>query len=301
MTRSRANLGFAVLNNPIMPASGCFGWGQEYSQLFDLKILGATVTKAVTLEPRQGNPTPRVAETAAGMLNSIGLQNQGLKHALQVELPWLLAQGAPVIVNVAGSTVDEYAQVATAFNNSGVLALELNLSCPNVREGGMSFGVKPELVEKVLRAVRKTCRLPLIAKLSPNVTDIVELALAAEEAGAAALTLINTLRGMSIDINSRRPLLGNIMGGLSGPAIKPVALAMVWQVAQAVHIPIIGCGGIACVEDVVEFLLAGAAAVQVGSATFLKPLLLPKLIRELDLWLEKENTSVADLVGAAHT
>lgn len=299
MSRISANLGFATLANPIMPASGCFGWGREYSQLFDLKTLGAVVTKAVTPEPRLGNPGIRIAETPAGMLNAIGLQNGGLEMAVREDLPWLLEQGAPVLVNVAGRTEEDYLRVAQTLAEYDLLGLELNLSCPNVREGGITFGTDPDNVYRLVSRVRGVCPLPLIVKLSPNVTDMVPPAMAAEAAGASALTLINTLRGMAIDIQARKPLLGNVTGGLSGPAIKPVALAFVWQVAQVVKIPIIGCGGIARVEDVVEFLLAGASAVQVGSATFNDPMLLPKLVAELKSWMQAENTTVQELVGGA--
>jgi dihydroorotate dehydrogenase (NAD+) catalytic subunit len=300
MSRTTADLGFAQLKNPLMPASGCFGWGREYSQLFDLKILGAVVTKAVTPEPRAGNPGPRVAETPAGMLNAIGLQNSGLAGALHEELPWLQKQEVPILVNVAGRTEDDYVKVAEALAGQDLLGLELNLSCPNVREGGTTFGTDANNVYKLVSRVRSVCPLPLVVKLTPNITDITEPAMAAEGGGANALTLINTLRGLAIDIRTRRPLLGNITGGLSGPAIKPVALSFVWQVSQVVSIPVIGCGGIASVEDVVEFLLAGAAAVQVGSAAFADSQLLPRLVAELEKWLERENTSVRELVGAAH-
>lgn len=295
-----ADLGFARLKNPIMPASGCFGWGREYAELFPLSQLGAAVTKAVTPGPRFGNPPPRVAETPAGMLNAIGLQNTGLQHALDHELPWLLEQDVPVVVNVAGSTVEEYIEVVQGFAGKPVLALELNLSCPNVKEGGLAFGTDAGNIMRVVKAARAECDLPLVVKLTPNVTDITELAQAAEAGGASALTVCNTLRGMAIDIENKRPLLANAFGGLSGPAIKPVALALVWQVSQAVDIPVIGCGGIAGVEDVVEFLLAGAAAVQVGSATFSQPLLLPRLVRGLEDWLDQHQTTVEKLVGAAH-
>lgn len=298
--RGQTDLGFIRLKNPLMPASGCFGWGREYSRIFDLQTLGAVVTKAVTVEPRCGNPVPRVAETAAGMLNAIGLQNEGLDKVLTTDLPWLLAQKVPVLVNVAGRTEEDYAKAAEALAAYDLLGLELNLSCPNVREGGISFGTDGDSVYKLVSRVRNYCSLPLAVKLSPNVTDITEPALAAEAAGAAALTLINTLRGLAIDVAGRRPLLANITGGLSGPGIKPVALAMVWQVYEKVAIPIIGCGGICCVEDVVEFLLAGAAAVQVGSATFARPLLLPELAAGLEEWLAKEETNVQTLIGAAH-
>lgn len=301
MSRIVADLGFACLKNPIMPASGCFGWGREYSQLFALNILGAVVTKAVTPEPRPGNPGPRVTETPGGVLNAIGLENRGLTAALTEELPWLQSQGVPILVNVAGRTEEDYVQVAEALGDQNLLGLELNLSCPNVREGGISFGTDAKTVYKLVSRVRQVCPLPLVVKLTPNVTDITEPARWAEAGGADALTVINTLRGMAINVRTRRPVLGNVTGGLSGPAIKPVALSMVWQVATAVSIPVIGCGGIAQVEDVVEFLLAGAAAVQVGSAAFADPLLLPRLVSDLESWLEREKCSVEELVGAAHS
>lgn len=300
MSRTIADLGFARLKNPLMPASGCFGWGREYSQLYDLKVLGAVVTKAVTPEPRSGNPGPRVVETPGGMLNAIGLENSGLQGALAEELPWLQEQGVPILVNVAGRKAEDYVQVAEALGDQDLLGLELNLSCPNVREGGISFGTDANTVYKLVSQVRKVCPLPLVVKLTPNITDIAEPARGAEAGGADALTLINTLRGMAIDVRTRRPILGNVSGGLSGPAIKPVALSLVWQAAKAVSIPIIGCGGIAQVGDVVEFLLAGAAAVQVGSATFADPLLLPGLVKDLEAWVEQEDCSVKELVGAAH-
>ena len=301
MSRTLTNLGFGTIKNPIMPASGCFGWGREYSQLFDLNNLGAVVTKAVTFEPREGNPGPRVAETPGGMLNAIGLQNGGIDAAIKEELPWLQQQGVQILVNVAGRTEEDYIRVADAFAGHSLLGLELNLSCPNVKEGGITFGTDAETVYKLVRRVREVCDLPLIVKLSPNVTDITPPALAAESAGAQALTLVNTLRGLAIDIQKKRPLLGNVTGGLSGPALKPVALALVWQAAKSVTIPIIGCGGIASVEDIIEFLMAGATAVQVGSATFADPLLLPKLVVELEKWLEAENMTAGNLVGAAHS
>jgi dihydroorotate dehydrogenase (NAD+) catalytic subunit len=261
--------------------------------------LGAVVTKALTPEARAGNPTPRVTETASGMLNAIGLQNSGLCASLEGDLPWLIEQQVPIIVNVAGKTVTDYQQVAEALGSSGVSALELNLSCPNVAQGGMSFGTDPATIRHVILAVKEVCDLPLVVKLTPNITDITLAARAAEEAGAAALTVINTLRGMAIDIQRRKPVLGNVFGGLSGAAIKPVALACVWQVAEAVEIPVIGCGGISSLEDVLEFILAGASAVQVGSATFNDPFLLPRLMKELAGWLEAEDTTVTALVGKA--
>lgn len=300
MNRAAADLGFARLKNPFMPASGCFGWGREYSRLFALDTLGAVVTKAVTPEPRRGNPGPRLAETPAGMLNAIGLENSGLEGALRDDLPWLQGQGVPILVNVAGRTPEEYARVAEALADQDLLGLELNLSCPNVREGGIAFGVDPDLVYALVSRVGEVCPLPLVVKLTPNLADIVEPALAAQAAGARALTLINTLRGLAIDSKKRRPLLGNISGGLSGPAIKPVALYQVWQAYRAVSIPIIGCGGIAGVEDALEFLLAGAAAIQVGSAAFANPLVLPQLVRGLADWLVTNDTTVSELVGEAH-
>jgi dihydroorotate dehydrogenase (NAD+) catalytic subunit len=257
------------MKNPVMVASGTFGYGEEYSELIDLNKLGAIVTKSVTLNPRPGNPPPRICETSAGMLNSIGLQNDGLKVFIEKQLPFLSKFDVPVIVNVAGETIDEYVEVSRALSREPkVRGIELNISCPNVKKGGMTFGIDPKATKELIEEVRAATKLPLIAKLSPNVTDITVIAKAAVSAGADALSLINTVLGMAIDIKTKKPKLATVTGGLSGPAIKPIAIRMVWQVAQVVKVPIIGIGGIMTAEDAYEFLLAGASAVQIGTANF---------------------------------
>ncbi len=290
------------LKNPIMPASGCFSFGKEYSQFYDLSKLGAVVIKAATLNERLGNPTPRVAETYSGMLNAIGLQNPGVERIIDQELPFLKNYDVPIIANIAGSSVEEYEQVARAFQRTdGIAAVELNISCPNVKEGGLQFGTNPEVAAEVTRRVKAASNVPVYVKLTPNVTNVVEIAQAVEEAGADGLTMINSLTGMQIDLQNRRPLLANKVGGLTGPAIKPVAIRMVYQVYQAVKIPIIGVGGIMTVEDVLEFLLAGASAVQVGTANFQNPMICPELIDQLPVCLAKYGfTSVQDAIGKGH-
>lgn len=294
-------IGGLHLKNPVLVASGTFGYGREYCGALPLSKLGGIMTKGTSLEPWAGNPPPRVTETPAGMLNAIGLQNPGVEHFLKVDLPWLREQNATIIVNLVGKTTDDYAQVAGRLDGqSGVSALELNISCPNVKEGGIAFGTDPRLVHEVVRVVRRSTVLPLIVKLSPNVTSIVEIARAAEDAGADALSLINTLLGMAIDIRSRRPVLGNVFGGLSGPAIKPVALRMVWQVAGASKLPVIGLGGITSAEDALEFILAGASAVAIGTAIFRDPAVPLKVIDGLDEYCCRSGISrLADLVGQA--
>lgn len=290
------------LKNPIMPASGCFSFGREYSQFYDLSKLGAVVIKAATLNERHGNPTPRVAETYSGMLNAIGLQNPGVEAIIDHELPYLKNYDVPVIANVAGSTVEEYEQVAKAFRRTDAIsAIELNISCPNVKEGGLQFGTNPDVAAEVTRRVKQVSKVPVYVKLTPNVTNVVEIAQAVEQAGADGLTMINSLTGMQINLQSRRPLLANKVGGLTGPAIKPVAIRMVYQVYQAVKIPIIGVGGIMTVEDVLEFLLAGASAVQVGTANFQNPMICPELIEQLPACLAKYGfTSVEEAIGKGH-
>jgi dihydroorotate dehydrogenase (NAD+) catalytic subunit len=287
------------LKNPVMTASGTFGFGEEYGEYYDLKRLGAVVVKGLTLKPRKGNPPPRTCETPAGMLNSVGLQNPGVDFFLEKELPRLLDKGACVIANISGASVDEYCLMMERLSNSGVAAVELNLSCPNVKEGGIAFGLKPDLVYEVTRRVKECAQKPVIVKLSPNVTDIVEIARAAEEGGGDAVSLINTLLAMEIDIWSRRPVLGNTYGGLSGPAVKPVALRMVHQVAGAVDIPVIGMGGILDWRDAVQFLLAGAKAVAVGTANFVNPLAPVEIIEGIERYAVKQGfASVEDMVGA---
>jgi len=264
------NIAGIKMKNPVMVASGTFGFGEEYSEYFNLNKLGAIVTKSVTLKPRAGNPPPRICETPSGMLNSIGLQNEGVKVFLEKHLPFLSQFDTPVIVNVAGETIKEYVEVCKALSKEKKVAgIELNISCPNVKRGGMSFGVDPKCTGEVVRAARAATKLPLIAKLTPNVTDITVIAKAAVSAGADALSLINTVLGMAIDIKTKKPKLATLTGGLSGPAIKPIAVRMVWQAAQAVKVPIIGIGGIMTADDVQEFLLAGASAIQVGTANFI--------------------------------
>lgn len=290
-----------ALKSPVMSASGCFGWGEEYARFFDLRRLGALVGKAVTPTPRPGNPHVRIAETPAGMLNAIGLQNPGVEGFLSTILPRVRELGVPIWVNVSANSLQQYVDLCGVLSvQEGVSAIELNLSCPNVGRGGAEFCVVPEAVGETVSACRAVCRVPLIPKLSPNTTNIVALALAAEEAGADAVSLINTLVGMAIDIDHRRPVLGNRTGGLSGPAVKPVALRMVYEVAGAVRIPVIGIGGIAHWRDAVEFLMAGATAVQVGTANFMNPLAIPQIQDGLEAWLvEKGIADVREIIGAA--
>ncbi|WP_461181095.1 dihydroorotate dehydrogenase [Virgibacillus kimchii] len=287
------------LKNPIMPASGCFGFGREYSEFYDLGKLGAVIMKAATGSERFGNDTPRVAETASGMLNAIGLQNPGVEKILEREVPFLSNYEVPVIANVAGSTPEEYEMVAAAFNKTDkVHALELNISCPNVKEGGVQFGTDPDMAAEVTAMVKKASNLPVYVKLSPNAGDIVGMAKAVENAGADGLSMINTITGMQIHLPGKRPLLANKTGGLSGPAIKPVAVRMIYEVKQAVSIPIIGMGGISNAEDVIEFLLAGASAVAVGTANFQNPFACPDIIDALPETLRKYGFhSVREVIG----
>lgn len=276
------------LKNPIMPASGCFGFGREYSGFYDLSELGAIMIKATTVEPRFGNPTPRVAETSAGMLNAIGLQNPGLHKVISEELTFLDQYDVPIIANVAGSTEEDYVAVAKEISKvSNVHALELNISCPNVKEGGITFGTVPEIAKKLTEKVKAVSQVPVYVKLSPNVTDIVEMAKAVEAGGADGITMINTLVGMRINLQNAKPVIANKTGGLSGPAIKPVAIRMIYEVSQQVKIPIIGMGGIQNAEDVIEFFYAGASAVAVGTANFVDPFVCPTIINELPELLDK--------------
>lgn len=295
------NIAGIQMKNPVMPASGCFGFGEEYRDFIDLNALGAIVVKSVTLKPTPGNPPPRVCETPGGMLNAIGWQNPGLEVFVEKKMPFLRQYDTPVIVNMAGKTMQEYADLAGELDQvPGLAGLELNISCPNVEEGGVAFGVDPVLAAKVTSAVRERTSLPLLVKLSPNVTDIGVMAEAVEAAGADALSLINTLTGIAIDIERRRPVLSNVTGGLSGPAIKPVALHMVWKSAQLVKIPILGMGGILRAQDAIEFLLAGATAVQVGIGNFVKPGLMTEIIQGIEAYLAAHGfDDVNDLVGAA--
>ncbi|MFD1849120.1 dihydroorotate dehydrogenase [Oceanobacillus bengalensis] len=301
MNKLAVNLPGLHLKNPIMPASGCFGFGREYSEFYDLSKLGAIMMKAATAEMRFGNGTPRVAETTAGMLNAIGLQNPGVKEIIENEVPFLANFDTNIIANIAGSTIEEYEMVAKMFNETNdVHALELNISCPNVKEGGIQFGTDPKMAAKVTSVVKEASNLPVYVKLSPNVPDITRMAKAVEEAGADGLSMINTLTGMQIDLRSKRPLLANKTGGLSGPAIKPVAIRMIYEVKQHVSIPIIGMGGVNTAEDVLEFLLAGASAVAVGTANFANPFVCSEIIDELPETLKKYGFDTAlDAVGKA--
>ena len=289
-----------TLKNPVMTASGTFGYGEEYSRYLDLNRLGAVVVKGLSLETRAGNPPPRIIETAAGMLNAVGLQNIGVRAFVTEKLPWLRQYDVPVIANVYGETIDEYLQVCDILNHAtGVHALEINISCPNVRKGGVAFGTDPEMAADVTCRVKSVTDLPVIIKLTPNVTDIAAIARSVEAAGADAVSLINTLTGMAVDAETRRPQLRNRTGGLSGPAIKPVALRMVWQVAQAVKIPVIGIGGIMNANDALEFLIVGARAVQVGTANFTDPLATIRIIDGIADYLRRHDLGgINDLIGS---
>ena len=293
-------VGGLALKNPVIAASGTFGYGREYAGQVDLSQLGGLVTKGISLKPREGNPPPRICETACGMLNSIGLANLGVKRFMVEKLPYLAGLDTAVVVNLYGETYDEFAELASELEGqAGIAALEVNVSCPNVKQGGMAFGADPVAVASVTRAVRENTSLPVWVKLSPNVADPAAIAQAAAYAGADAVSLINTLLAMAINARTRRPRLGNLKGGLSGPAIKPVGLRMVFDVARAVDIPVVGMGGIVCGEDAAEYLLAGASAVQVGTANFLDPDSSPRIIKELeDFCAEQGISQVSELVGA---
>jgi len=290
-----------LLANPVMTASGAFGYGTEDNHLFDIQRLGAIVCKGTTLEPRDGNPQPRLMETAGGLLNSIGLQNIGIAALIKEKAPIWAKWRVPVIVNIAGETIDEYAELAETLDGvAGVSALEVNISCPNIKAGGAEFGANAESAARVTAAVRRATSLPVLVKLTPSVSDIAAIATAVAEAGADAISLINTLKGMAIDIDKRKPLLGSVTGGLSGPAIKPVALAMVYQVAGAVEIPIIGCGGITTADDAIEFIMAGASAVQVGTAGMVNPRAPVDILEGIEEFMLKEGIeSITGLIGIA--
>lgn len=299
----RVDIGPLRLRNPVMTASGTFGYGEEFASLVNLNRLGAIIVKGISLEPRRGNPPPKIIETACGMLNAIGLENVGVDRFITEKLPFLRRLETPVIVNILGDSIEEYSRLADKLNYArGIAALEVNISCPNVKKGGVAFGTVPEMAAAVTRSVRQATGLPVIIKLSPNVTDIALIARAVEEAGADAISLINTLLGMAVDIRTRRPRLANIFGGLSGPAIKPVALRMVWQAARAVSIPVVGIGGITTVEDALEFLMAGATAVQVGTANFFRPTATEEIVAGLEEFLRQEDlSSVRQLIGSLKT
>ena len=290
-----------LLANPVMTASGTFGYGTEYGHLLDIQRLGAIVCKGTTLEPREGNPQPRLAETPSGVLNSIGLQNIGVEALIEEKAPLWADWQVPVIVNIAGETVEEYARLAARLDKvAGVSGLEVNISCPNVAAGGAEFGINPSSAARVTDAVRKATSLPVMVKLTPNTGDIVGVAVAVAEAGADAVSLINTLKGMVVDVAARQPLLGNTFGGLSGPAIKPVALYMVYQVAGAVSVPVIGCGGITSAADALEFIMAGASAVQVGTASLTSPRAPLDVLEGIEEFMREEGIEdVRELIGAA--
>ena len=285
------------LKNPVIPASGCFGYGREFAEIYDLSVLGCICIKSATPAERFGNPTPRIAETPMGMLNAIGLQNHGVDYIINEELPFLAQFDTEIIANVAGASEEDYVEVIRKMNSSPVVkAYELNISCPNVKHGGIGLGTDPQLAAHVTRMAKAAAEKPVYVKLTPNVTNIVEIAKAVEEAGADGIVLINTLLGMRIDLRTGRPVLANGTGGLSGPAIKPVAIRCVYQVANAVSIPVIGVGGITTAEDVLEFLLAGASAVEVGAANFSNPTVCPEIIEQLPAVLEKYGyTSVKEV------
>lgn len=293
-------IGSLKLRNPVMTASGTFGYGEEFSQYVDLEKIGAFVTKGLSLKPRAGNPTPRIVETPGGMLNAIGLQNVGIDAFIQKKVPFLRSVNTPAIANFFGYTPDEYAEMASRLDAiPEVAALEVNISCPNVKQGGIVFGTDPNCAASVVAACRAATKKTLIVKLSPNVTDIVEMAQACEAAGADALSVINTLTGMAIDLERRRPVLANATGGLSGPAIKPIALRMVWQVAKAVKVPVIGIGGIMSATDALEFILAGATAVQVGTASFVNPAAAQEIAEGMEQWLAARGVAdIKSLIGA---
>ncbi len=292
-------IGNLRLKNPIIAASGCFGYGVEYAGAVDLASLGGVAVKGLFLTGREGHPPPRIVETPAGMLNAIGLQGIGVHRFVAEKLPDLKRLGATVIVNICGSTLDEYREIALVLSDApGVDAIELNISCPNIKEGGIQFGCSLTGTHDVVRAVRRATPLPIIPKLTPNVTDVASFARAAEDAGADAVSLVNTFLAMAIDVETRRPRLSNVLGGLSGPAIRPIAVRMVWECRQAVKLPILGMGGISTVDDALEFIIAGAAAVQVGTANFVDPLIWSKLIDGVDAYLTRHGLArVANLVG----
>lgn len=296
-------LGPLRLKNPVMAASGTFGYGEEYGDFIDLDHIGAIVVKGISLDPRAGNPPPRIVETAAGMLNAIGLENVGLEAFLQQKLPPLRQRQVPVVVNIFGNTLEEYAQLAARLDGvPGIAALEINISCPNVKQGGMVFGTDAAMAAQVVGAVRRSTKLPLITKLTPNVTRIADIARAAVDAGSDMLSCINTVAAMAVDIFSRRPRLANIMGGLSGPAIKPVALRCTYEVLREVSVPVIGIGGISTAVDALEFLLLGAGAVQVGTANFINPAVTVEIIQGIQRFLAMENLDrLEDYIGTLDT
>ena len=298
MADLKVNIAGVEFNNPIIAASGTFGFGREYSEFYPLSVMGGISCKGITLKERLGNPAPRIAETPSGILTAVGLQNPGVEHFINEDLGWLKQQGTVVIANIAGNTYEEYCSMAEKLSDTDVDMIELNISCPNVKSGGVQFGTSCESVGAITKAVRKYCKKPLIIKLSPNVTDIVSIAKAAEAEGADALSLINTLTGMRIDINTRRPIIKNNTGGLSGPAVFPVAVRMVYQTAQAVKIPVIGMGGISSWKDAVEMMIAGASALQIGTVLFKDPYAPIKITEGMNKFLDENGiASVTELTN----
>lgn len=286
------------MKSPVIAASGTFGFGREYAEYMDMNLLGGISVKGLTLEPRQGNKPPRIAETPAGILNSVGLQNPGVKAFIAKELPFLKQFDTKIFANVSGNTLEDYCEMVGILSETDIDGIELNVSCPNVKMGCMAFGNTPSGISEVTRQVRKYCKKPLIVKLTPNVLDIKEIAIAAEEAGADAISLINTILGMAIDIHKRKPILANNMGGLSGPAVKPVALRMTYEVCRSVKVPVIGMGGISTGEDAVEFLLAGASAIMVGTANFINPAACLDISNGIEGYLNKYNyKNIGDIIG----
>ena len=298
MANLQVNLCGVTLKNPVITASGTFGFGREYHELYDIGTLGGVSTKGLTLEPRLGNPTPRIAESRGVILNAVGLQNPGVEHFIDCDLAWLKSTGTAVIANVAGKTLDDYKNICQKLDGL-VDMVELNISCPNVKSGGMAFGIKPETVEEVTRYAKSGLKkTPLMVKLSPNVESIAANAMAAERGGADCVSLINTLTGMAIDIERRKPIIANNTGGVSGAGVKPIAVRMVYEASQAVKIPVVGMGGITCAEDAIEFLMAGATAVQVGTANFTDPLVCPKIIKGLNDWCDRHGVqNISELTG----
>ncbi|MBR5485414.1 MAG: dihydroorotate dehydrogenase [Oscillospiraceae bacterium] len=298
MADMQVNLAGVSFKNPVITASGCFGFGREFAKLYPLEKLGGISLKGMTLHERLGNPPPRIAETPSGMLNSVGLQNPGVEAFIENDLPWLKEQNTVLIANIAGSCVEDYCEMAQRISETDVDMIELNISCPNVKQGGVAFGTSPEGAASVVREVRKHAKKPLIVKLSPNVADIAAIAKAVEAEGADAVSLINTLLGMRIDIKTRRPILRNNTGGLSGPAVFPVAVRMVWQAANAVNIPVIGLGGIEKAEDAIEMMMAGASAVQVGAAMFYDPYAPVKIAEGIEQWMNDNGVkNISEIVG----
>ena len=296
----RVDIGSLQLRNPVMTASGTFGYAREFENLLNLHRLGGVIVKGISLLPRAGNPPPRIVETSCGMLNAIGLQNVGVKRFIEEKMPYLRGIDVPVFVNILGDSVEEYREITERLADvEGIAGLEVNISCPNVKKGGVAFGNDPHMAAAATKAVKKASSVPVMVKLSPNVSDVTAVARAVEDSGADSVSLINTLIGMAIDLEQRKPVLANVIGGLSGPAVKPIALRMVFQVARAVNIPVIGIGGIDCTEDALEFLLAGASAIQVGTANFVNPRISEEIVEGIGAYVKQNKlTSIRELIGA---